>query len=183
MYWLQGYAFKKRNFFRYFHYIFSFGILGTVIQFVTITLLAYYVSSMKALMIVRDDGVPIGLSLHECMLIASVFSAADEVATLSLIKQSEYPKLSAVLFGEGVMNDAISILLFHAVTNVNPPGAKEVCCTITSMHIYIKHSCKCKHKRVTSDIASKHQQLVLKVVSLFLLYTAAAAVQAYFLKY
>jgi NhaP-type Na+/H+ or K+/H+ antiporter len=137
MYWLQGYAFKKRNFFRYFHYIFSFGILGTVIQFVTITLLAYYVSSMKALMIVRDDGVPIGLSLHECMLIASVFSAADEVATLSLIKQSEYPKLSAVLFGEGVMNDAISILLFHAVTNVNPPGAKEVRFAITTLHCVV----------------------------------------------
>ncbi|CAN0453551.1 unnamed protein product, partial [Hapterophycus canaliculatus] len=37
--------------------------------------------------ILRDDGVPIGLSLHECMLMAAVFSAADEVATLSLIKQ------------------------------------------------------------------------------------------------
>jgi NhaP-type Na+/H+ or K+/H+ antiporter len=101
---------------------------------------------MKALMIVRDDGVPIGLSLHECMLIASVFSAADEVATLSLIKQSEYPKLSAVLFGEGVMNDAISILLFHAVTNVNPPGAKEVCFTIT------KHAQRCC--TLSSNIAS-----------------------------
>ena len=31
--------------------------------------------------------MPIGLSLHECMLMAAVFSAADEVATLSLIKQ------------------------------------------------------------------------------------------------
>ncbi|CAM9484335.1 unnamed protein product [Phaeothamnion confervicola] len=34
---------------------------------------------------------------------------------MSLIKQSEFPKLSAVLFGEGVLNDAMSILLFHAV--------------------------------------------------------------------
>lgn len=71
--------------------------------------------STKKLGILRDDGVPIGLSLHECMLMAAVFSAADEVATLSLIKQAEYPKLSAVLFGEGVLNDAMSILLFHTV--------------------------------------------------------------------
>ena len=42
---------------------------------------------MWQLGILRDDGVPIGLSLHECMLMAAVFSAADEVATLSLIKQ------------------------------------------------------------------------------------------------
>ncbi|CAN0455462.1 unnamed protein product, partial [Hapterophycus canaliculatus] len=41
----QGYALKKRNFFKYFHYIFSFGFLGTVIQFVTITFLALYASN------------------------------------------------------------------------------------------------------------------------------------------
>lgn len=41
----QGYALKKRNFFKYFHYIFSFGFLGTVIQFVTITVLAFYSSN------------------------------------------------------------------------------------------------------------------------------------------
>ena len=29
--------------------------------------------------------------------------------------QAEYPKLSAVLFGEGVLNDAMSILLFQTV--------------------------------------------------------------------
>eukprot|EP00752_Nemacystus_decipiens_P011523 g10232.t1 len=111
----QGYALKKRNFFKYFHYIFSFGFLGTVIQFITITVLALYASNSQYLSILRDDGVPIGLSLHECMLMAAVFSAADEVATLSLIKQVEFPKLSAVLFGEGVLNDAMSILLFQTV--------------------------------------------------------------------
>ncbi|CAM9166634.1 unnamed protein product, partial [Chrysoparadoxa australica] len=112
----QGYSLKKRNFFKYFHYIFSFGILGTLIQFSVITVLALKISSWEYFNILRDDDVAIGLSLHECMLIAAVFSAADEVATLSLIKQHQYPKLSAVLFGEGVLNDAMSILLFHAVT-------------------------------------------------------------------
>ncbi|CAN0488846.1 unnamed protein product, partial [Ectocarpus sp. 12 AP-2014] len=111
----QGYALKKRNFFKYFHYIFSFGFLGTVIQFITITVLALYASNSQYMSILRDDGVPIGLSVHECMLMAAVFSAADEVATLSLIKQAEFPKLSAVLFGEGVLNDAMSILLFQTV--------------------------------------------------------------------
>ncbi|CAN0058091.1 unnamed protein product [Scytosiphon promiscuus] len=122
----QGYALKKRNFFKYFHYIFSFGFLGTVIQFVTITFLALYASNSRYLGILQDDGVPIGLSLHECMLMAAVFSAADEVATLSLIKQAEFPKLSAVLFGEGVLNDAMSILLFQTVQSGEETGGSKM---------------------------------------------------------
>lgn len=43
----QGYALKKRNFFKFFHYIFSFGFLGTVIQFITITVLAVYASNSR----------------------------------------------------------------------------------------------------------------------------------------
>ena len=34
---------------------------------------------------------------------------------LAIIKQEAYPKLSGVLFGEGVLNDAVSILLFRTV--------------------------------------------------------------------
>ena len=49
------------------------------------------------------------------MIISACLAAADEVAALSLIKSSSHPKLSAILFGEGVVNDAISILLFHSV--------------------------------------------------------------------
>ncbi|CAN0405980.1 unnamed protein product, partial [Ectocarpus fasciculatus] len=55
----QGYALKKRNFFKYFHYIFSFGFLGTVIQFITITVLALYASNSQYMSILRDDGVRI----------------------------------------------------------------------------------------------------------------------------
>ncbi|CAN0414332.1 unnamed protein product [Scytosiphon promiscuus] len=32
------------------------------------------------------------------------------------VEQAEFPKLSAVLFGEGVLNDAMSILLFQTVS-------------------------------------------------------------------
>lgn len=37
--------------------------------------------------------------------------------------QAEFPKLSAVLFGEGVLNDAMSILLFQTVRP--HPGTKH----------------------------------------------------------
>lgn len=40
-----------------------------------------------------------GLLRDEVLLLCSVLSSADEVAALALIKQEQYPKLSAVLFG------------------------------------------------------------------------------------
>ena len=52
-----------------------------------IYLFIFFNREMEWKMSFEDDGVPIGLTLHECMLMAAVFSAADEVATLSLIKQ------------------------------------------------------------------------------------------------
>jgi sodium/hydrogen exchanger-like protein 6/7 len=37
------------------------------------------------------------------------------VAPLSIVKEKSYPTLNSILFGEGVVNDAVAILLFHAV--------------------------------------------------------------------
>jgi NhaP-type Na+/H+ or K+/H+ antiporter len=37
------------------------------------------------------------------------------VAALSIVKEKTYPTLNSILFGEGVVNDAVAILLFHAV--------------------------------------------------------------------
>jgi sodium/hydrogen exchanger-like protein 6/7/sodium/hydrogen exchanger 8 len=34
------------------------------------------------------------------------------VAALTLIKSKEHPKLFAVIFGEGMINDAVSIIVF-----------------------------------------------------------------------
>ena len=113
----QGYGLKKRNFFKYFHFITLFGILGTVLQFVFMTGCLYFTSQMFGVTIENEKGVGDKLSLHEATVISACLAAADEVAVLSLIKAREFPKLSAILFGEGVVNDAISILLFHSVVN------------------------------------------------------------------
>jgi len=42
-------------------------------------------------------------------------SATDTVAALTIVKEKVFPTLNSILFGEGVVNDAISILLFRAV--------------------------------------------------------------------
>lgn len=51
------------------------------------------------------------------LLFAAVLSATDTVAALSLVKESLYPQLNSVLFGEGIVNDAISIVIFRSIKN------------------------------------------------------------------
>jgi NhaP-type Na+/H+ or K+/H+ antiporter len=41
----------------------------------------------------------------------------DTVAALTLVKEQYFPILNSILFGEGIFNDAVSILLFRSVTN------------------------------------------------------------------
>ena len=54
----------------------------------------------------------------EAMYLACVLCPTDTVAAVGLVKEKYYPKLNAVLFGESVVNDAISILLFRAINNM-----------------------------------------------------------------
>jgi NhaP-type Na+/H+ or K+/H+ antiporter len=48
-------------------------------------------------------------------LLASVLCATDTNAALTIVKENKFPTLNSILFGEGVVNDAVAILLFHAV--------------------------------------------------------------------
>jgi sodium/hydrogen exchanger-like protein 6/7/sodium/hydrogen exchanger 8 len=49
------------------------------------------------------------------MLYSATICATDSVAALTLISSDKYPQLFSVVFGEGMVNDAVSIILFKAV--------------------------------------------------------------------
>jgi len=57
--------------------------------------------------------------MKEIFLFASVISATDTVAALTFVKESSEPKLFAVLFGEGVLNDAVCIVLYRIIKTFN----------------------------------------------------------------
>lgn len=84
-----GYTLKKKKFFQYLHYIALYGIIGSLVNFVLIALAAYYYKSMH-------------LSLSQSLLLSSVLAANDEISAISLIKQSDFPRLGALVFGKSI---------------------------------------------------------------------------------
>ena len=46
---------------------------------------------------------------------SATICASDSVAALTMIKPEKYPKLFAIVFGEGMVNDAVAIILFQVV--------------------------------------------------------------------
>ena len=105
-----GYNLKKTNFVKNFGYITLFGVIGTIISFSILSLLIIFWNNQ-----LHDHGSDKRLLNKECLLLAAVLCATDTVAALTIVKEKSFPTLNSILFGEGVVNDAVAILLFHAV--------------------------------------------------------------------
>jgi NhaP-type Na+/H+ and K+/H+ antiporters len=115
-----GYTLKKREFFDNFRYIVVFGVLGTLLAFSVISSSAYLLSRFDSLL---DESEK--LSVSDCMLLACILSSTDTVAALTLVKADQFPKLNSILFGEGIVNDAVSILLFRTIKTFFLKGDAE----------------------------------------------------------
>lgn len=105
-----GFQVKKKRFFKNFSTILLFGIFGTVISFCIISLGVFW--------IFRKIGVK-SLSLKDHLAIGAIMSAIDSVCTLQVLSQDETPFLYSIVFGEGVVNDATSIVLFNSVQTLD----------------------------------------------------------------
>ncbi|XP_027189309.1 sodium/hydrogen exchanger 1-like isoform X4 [Cicer arietinum] len=105
-----GFQDKKKQFFRNFITILLFGVLGTVISFCLISLGAF-------LLFTRIGITNLGIKDH--LAIGAILSATDSVCTLQVLSQDETPLLYSIVFGEGVVNDATSIVLFNSVQTLN----------------------------------------------------------------
>lgn len=104
-----GFQVKKKQFFRNFSTIMLFGAVGTWISFMIIALGA------KALFMKLDIGY---LETKDYLAIGAIFSATDSVCTLQVLNQDKTPLLYSLVFGEGVVNDATSVVIFHAIQKI-----------------------------------------------------------------
>jgi NhaP-type Na+/H+ or K+/H+ antiporter len=55
------------------------------------------------------------LTSSECLLMCSLLCSSDVIAAISLISYEQEPTLFSIVFGEGILNDAVSIILFNTV--------------------------------------------------------------------
>ncbi|EOA32061.1 hypothetical protein CARUB_v10015306mg [Capsella rubella] len=101
-----GFQVKKKQFFRNFVTIMAFGAIGTVVSCTIISLGA--IQFFKKLDIGTFD-------LGDFLAIGAIFAATDSVCTLQVLNQDETPLLYSLVFGEGVVNDATSVVLFNAI--------------------------------------------------------------------
>lgn len=89
--------------------IFIFGVLGTILQFVMVTAAIKFLGYIFA----KE------FSWSGAMLLSSVLSASDEVSAMSLVRMTDFPRMGALIFGEGVFNDSLSIVIFKVLLDWN----------------------------------------------------------------
>jgi NhaP-type Na+/H+ or K+/H+ antiporter len=47
--------------------------------------------------------------------VSSLLCSSDVIAAITIVKYEEQPKLFSLVFGEGIVNDAVAIILFNTV--------------------------------------------------------------------
>ncbi|KAG0331659.1 monovalent cation:H+ antiporter, CPA1 (nhx1) [Podila humilis] len=104
----SGYEMKQARFFRNLGTILTFAFVGTFISALVVGVLVYLLSltGLESLQ----------LSFLDSMIFGSVLSATDPVTILAIFNQLKVdPKLYSVIFGESILNDAVSIVMFETL--------------------------------------------------------------------
>uniref|UniRef100_A0A0E0PX23 Cation/H+ exchanger transmembrane domain-containing protein n=1 Tax=Oryza rufipogon TaxID=4529 RepID=A0A0E0PX23_ORYRU len=113
-----GFQVKKKQFFHNFLTIMSFGIFGVFISVAIVSTGCYWLFPKVGF---GDLGAVdyLDLILFTTTALGAIFSSTDTVCTLQVISQDETPRLYSLVFGEGVVNDATSVVLFNAIKNLD----------------------------------------------------------------
>ncbi len=104
-----GYSMKRTNFFRNMYSILMFAVVGTVISTFIIGYLIWALAKAGAIDISSE-------SVLDPLIYGALISSIDPIATLAILGNKSLnvpPLLYSLVFGESVLNDAISITLFQ----------------------------------------------------------------------
>eukprot|EP01135_Chromosphaera_perkinsii_P002938 Nk52_evm49s230 gene=Nk52_evmTU49s230 len=105
----SGYQVYRDDFYTEMKAILVFAIFGTIISVFIIGVPLHY------------SGIA-GLGLAEALMFGSLISAVDPVATLAVFGSLGVdPRLNIIVFGESILNDAVSIVLYRGFEKFNGP--------------------------------------------------------------
>ncbi|KAK2441061.1 sodium/hydrogen exchanger [Trifolium repens] len=105
-----GFQVKKKRFFHNFFTIMLFGVIGVFISASIITAGSWWLFPKLNFL---------DLDLRDYLALGTIFSSTDTVCTLQVLHQDDTPLLYSLVFGEGVVNDATSVVLFNAVQKID----------------------------------------------------------------
>ncbi|XP_007555645.1 sodium/hydrogen exchanger 9 [Poecilia formosa] len=110
-----AYTLNQRRFVGNLGSIVTYAFLGTIISSLCIGTLVYGFTRLMVLLRRAADGE---FSLTDCLLFGAIMSATDPVSVLGLLSDLRVDSdLHALLFGESVLNDAVAIVLTHAIAS------------------------------------------------------------------
>ena len=81
----------------------------------------------------KKHPILLDFSLMDALSFAAVISATDAVAALTFIHEDTEPKLFSILFGEGVVNDAVCIVIYKILTDFQRGGGQFTFSSVVSM--------------------------------------------------
>ncbi|KAJ8041229.1 Sodium/hydrogen exchanger 8 [Holothuria leucospilota] len=111
----SGYSLHKGNFFQNLGSIIVFAVFGTIISAIVVGSGVYFLGQAE---------VAFELDLVESFAFGSLISAVDPVATLAIFRALDVPPLlNMLVFGESILNDAVSIVLSNTVMSLKDSDA------------------------------------------------------------
>ncbi|QDZ24468.1 sodium/hydrogen exchanger [Chloropicon primus] len=117
----QGFSMHKQRFFKQMGGILSFGLLGTILSFAVISVMISVLSVF---------------STRTCLKLGAIMAATDSVAVLQVLSQKRTPLLHSLVFGEGVVNDASSIVLLRSIKSAYKQVKMDDALSSTVYHIF-----------------------------------------------
>ncbi|KAL3991018.1 sodium/hydrogen exchanger 3 [Acanthocheilonema viteae] len=112
-----GYALPNQAFFENFGTIVLYAVIGTIWNIVSIGFILFMASSFFS----------ISLHLLDLFLFSTFISAVDPVAVLSVFEEIKVNRLLYIcVFGESLLNDAVTIVVYHALAAMVKIGPENL---------------------------------------------------------
>uniref|UniRef100_A0A3Q2TH92 Sodium/hydrogen exchanger n=1 Tax=Fundulus heteroclitus TaxID=8078 RepID=A0A3Q2TH92_FUNHE len=119
-----AYTLNQRRFLNNLGSVLTYAFLGTMISCLCIGACVYGFTRLMVLLGRAADGE---FSLTDCLLFGAIMSATDPVSVLGLLSDLRVDSdLHTLLFGESVLNDAVAIVLTHAIASYDQMGTGNV---------------------------------------------------------
>ena len=125
----SGFNMRRKKFFKNIGTISKFGFIATIFCFTFMSLFVYIACQSNLLYYYKRDGTIVYLTLEdkrpegpeptfgwkEILSFTSLLCSSDVIAAISMINYNDQPKLFSIVYGEGVFNDIVSIIMFETI--------------------------------------------------------------------